>query len=253
MQDDNTLDFNFWPSFADLMLALVLILVLVLFLVIAIISVGTVNLSDVQKNQDEMVNKIAAMYAAKPEKLSDNLYGISINQSNSHDIIVKNEPTLQRITFSDNILFLPDDDQLNDTGQRVLQVVGESLKQQLTLVGEIQIQGHADTGKTARFPSNVHLASSRAISVYTFLQKTIGIDPAQHLMSANSFGEFKPIQRSEDDATYDWQKIETNNSSLELKGKNRRIELLLFYRLKRNESAGTDSDRERAGVLPRMR
>lgn len=235
MKHESTLDFNFWPSFADLMLALVLILVLVLFLVIAIISVGTVNLSHVERNQDDMIEKIASGYGSKAEKLADHLYGISINQSGNYDIVVKNEPALQRITFSDNILFLPDDDQLNETGQRVLLVVGESLKQQLPLVREIQIQGHADTGKTVRFRSNVYLASSRAISVYTFLQHTVGIDPARHLMSANSFGEFKPIQRSEDDNTYGWQKIETNNSSLELKSKNRRIELLLFYEIKSSE------------------
>jgi flagellar motor protein MotB len=235
LEHESTLDFNFWPSFADLMLALVLILVLVLFLVVAIISVGTINLSHVEKNQNEMIKKIASMYTSEAKELSADLYGISINRPGSYDIIIKNEPALQRITFSDNILFLPDDDQLNETGQRVLRVVGDSLKQQLSLIREIQIQGHADTAKTVRFRSNVYLASSRAISVYTFLQHSIGIDPAQHLMSANSFGEFKPIQRSEDDDTYDWQKIESNNSSLELKGKNRRIELLLFYRLKTND------------------
>lgn len=231
MEDESVLDFNFWPSFADLMLALVLILVLVLFLAIAIISVGTINLSHVRDNQNEMIKKIASRYATEAKPLSEDVYGISIKRTGSSDIVIKNEPSLQRITFSDNILFRSDDDQLNETGERVLQVVGYSLKQQLSLIREIQIQGHADTAKTTRFPSNVHLASSRAISVYTFLQHSIGIDPAQNLMSANSFGEFKPIQRSEDDDTYDWEKIESNNSSVEMKGKNRRIELLLFYKL----------------------
>ena len=39
--EDNTLDFNFWPSFSDLMLTLVLILVIVVFAVIAAFSIGT--------------------------------------------------------------------------------------------------------------------------------------------------------------------------------------------------------------------
>ena len=46
--EENTLDFNFWPSFADLMLILVLILVIVVFVVIAVISAGTVDLRTVE-------------------------------------------------------------------------------------------------------------------------------------------------------------------------------------------------------------
>ena len=42
--EDNTLDFNFWPSFSDLMLTLVLILVIVVFAVIAAFSIGTDDL-----------------------------------------------------------------------------------------------------------------------------------------------------------------------------------------------------------------
>ena len=41
--EEDTLDFNFWPSFADLMLTLVLILVIIVFVVIAVISAGTVD------------------------------------------------------------------------------------------------------------------------------------------------------------------------------------------------------------------
>jgi len=231
MNDESTLDFNFWPSLADLMLALVLILVLALFLVIVIITAGTVNLSHVEKNQRDMIKAIATKYSSEPQALGENVYGISINTPNNYDIVIKNEPGLQRITFSDKILFLPDDDHLNDVGEGVLRVVGESLKQQLPLVREIQIQGHADTAKSGRFPSNVHLASSRAITVYTFLRDKIGINPAEHLMSATSFGEYKPVQRSEDDNNYNLEKLQQDNDTPELKGKNRRIELLLFYRL----------------------
>lgn len=57
--DENVLDFNFWPSFADLMLALVLILVLVVFLIRSIITVGTINLKHVQQNQMNMVQAVA--------------------------------------------------------------------------------------------------------------------------------------------------------------------------------------------------
>lgn len=231
MEEESALDFNFWPSFADLMLALVLILVLVLFLVVAIISVGTVNLSHVQKNQRDMINAIASKYASEPQMLEENVYGISISVRNNYDIVIKNEPGLQRITFSDKILFIPDDAHLNAIGQEVLQVVGDSLKQQMPLIREIQIQGHADTDRSRHFPSNVHLASARAISVYIFVQEKVGIDPAEHLMSVTSFGEYKPAQRSDDDSSYDLAKLQRDNSTPQAKGRNRRIELLLFYRL----------------------
>ena len=230
MQDESALDFNFWPSFADLMLALVLILVLILFLVIAIITVGTVNLSHIQKNQRDMINAIASKYASEPQMIEENVYGISISVSNSYDIVIENELGQQRITFSDKILFLQDSDRLNNIGQEVLQVVGESLKQQLPSIREIQIQGHADTDRSRKFPSNLHLASARAISVYIFVQEAVGISPAEHLMSVTSFGEYRPVQRSDKDSSYDLAQLQRDNSTPESKGRNRRIELLLLYR-----------------------
>src|SRR3712207_5796720 len=121
------------------MLALVLILVLVLFSVTAVITAGTVNLSHVERNQRGMIAAIATRYSAKPAELGRNIYGISIKSPDSYDIVVRNEPGLQRITFSDKILFLPDDDKLNEGGQEVLRVVGDALKQQLPLIREIQI------------------------------------------------------------------------------------------------------------------
>lgn len=231
MEQENTLDFNFWPSFADLMLAVVLILVLVLFLVTAVISVGTINLSQVQRNQVEMVNTIASSYGSKPKELEKNTFGISISTPHTYDVLIKNEPTLQQITFSDHVLFSPDDYKLNPGGREVLEVVGNALKQQLSLIREIQIQGHADPDTSSRFESNTHLAALRAIEVFRFLEQTVGIDPAEHLMSATSFGEFKPLQRSLDDRQYGRDKLREHNSTSDLKSRNRRIELLLFYRL----------------------
>jgi flagellar motor protein MotB len=229
--EDDVLDFNFWPSFADLMLALVLILVLVLFLVTAVISVGTVNLSHVEKNQMSMIHSIASGYASEPKELDKGVFGISINVPNNYDIQIRNEPTLQRITFSDRILFKPDDYKLNPEGEQVLRIVSAALKQQLPIIREIQIQGHADTAPTGRFPSNVHLAAFRAIEVYKFLQDSAAIDPAEHLMSATSFGEFKPVQRDKEGIEYHRETLLRNNITPELKAKNRRIELLLFYKL----------------------
>ena len=109
------------------------------------------------------------------------------------EISIQNETTLQRYSFSDRILFEPDRYDLNEAGEKTLLIVGNEIKKNLNNIREIQIQGHADPDPPAFEPSNLHLAAKRAIEVYKFLQKRINIDPAKHLMSATSFGEYKPV------------------------------------------------------------
>jgi flagellar motor protein MotB len=229
--EDDLLDFNFWPSFADLMLALVLVLLLLLSLFTVVITAGTVNLEHVKQRQMGVVKFIADSYGANAEPLpgEKDAYGVAIGRAQVYDIEVRNEPTLQRITFSDKILFDKNKYAINDAGQGVLLKVGTALKNELPNIREIQIQGHADTDQTKTYGSNVHLAAWRAIEVFTFLQERVGIDPAAHLMSATSFGEYKPVTRTTDGAPYERERLGRDNQTEELKAKNRRIELLLFY------------------------
>jgi flagellar motor protein MotB len=232
MNEESTLDFNFWPAFADLMLALVLILVLVLFMVVVIITAGTIDFSQVEKNQRQMINSIARSYGSEAKTLDDDkkVFGISINEPNNYDIVISNEPGLQRITFSDKILFDSGKTKLNEVGEGVLKVTGESLTSQLPYIREIQIQGHADTNGIENFPYNLQLGSARAIEVFTFFKTSSQIDPAAHLMSATTFGEYKPVQRDVADDKYDLEKLGQANLTDKQRGKNRRIEILLFYR-----------------------
>ena len=77
--EDNTLDFNFWPSFSDLMLTLVLILVIVVFAVIAAFSIGTDDLrTELKKTKAEMAKvekeeKVIAEAIAKVEEKQEAL------------------------------------------------------------------------------------------------------------------------------------------------------------------------------------
>lgn len=231
MENDGALDFNFWPSFADLMLALVLILVLVLLMITAIITMGSVNLKHVERHQGCVIDTIAESYNTTPMEIDakKGVYGLRVNSPSSPDIIISNEPMLQRITFSDNILFPQDNDRLNPKGLEVLDRVGQALKNQLPHIREIQIQGHADNVKSTRFGSNMELAFYRAVSVFNHLEK-MGINPKEHLMSVNSFGEFRPITRKEEEH-FDEQMLRDANATDEQQKQNRRIELLLFYRL----------------------
>lgn len=229
MQDEDLLTFNFWPSFADMMLALVLVLCLVLFLISATIAIGTVNLREVETNQVSLINSIASDYKVEPRKLSESTYGIFIGSHRDPDIEIHNDLNLQRITFSDKVLFEPDHTELKPEGEQVLRVVGSKLRDQLKLIREIQIQGHADIVPSKRYPSNVELAANRAIAVFDFLKDKVGIQPAEHLMSVTSFGEYKSVQRS-DDILYTQEKLNADNFSEELKRRNRRIEMVLIYR-----------------------
>ena len=229
IQDEDLLTFNFWPSFADMMLALVLVLCLVLFLISATIAVGTVNLREVETNQISLVKAIALDYKVEPRKLSDTTYGISFRGQTEPDIEIHNDLNLQRITFSDRVLFEPDHTEIKPEGEEVLHVVGTKLREQLHLINEIQIQGHADTVPSKRFASNVELAANRAIAVFEFLRNKVGIQPAEHLMSVTSFGEYKSVQRK-DDTSYTEDKLVADNLNDESKRRNRRIELVLIYR-----------------------
>ncbi len=249
--EDNTLDFNFWPSFSDLMLTLVLILVIVVFAVIAAFSIGPeepppvpepkpdgkVIPPEVEEKQMEMVSAIASVYDVEAIEREPDFYEIRIHLEDNRytKITIKNEPTLQRYSFSDRILFEPDKYNLSNDGKETLLTVGRQIKRNLGNISEIQIQGHADPDPPAFVPSNLHLAALRAIEVFKFLQRRIRIDPAKHLMSATSFGEYKPVQRLDGDSTYTQEKLKEHNRTRELKAKNRRMEILLFYRNEQSE------------------
>ena len=247
--ENNTLDFNFWPSFSDLMLTLVLILVIVVFAVIAAFSIGTDDLraelakvereqkeiaeaiAKVEEKQKKIIEAIAEAYGTDYEEVESDSFKIRLEDDGDTEILIHNEATLQRYSFSDRILFEPDRYDLKEEGKETLWRVGGEIEKNLKDIKEIQIQGHADPDRPAYVPSNLHLGALRAIEVYKFLQRSIGIDPAKHLMSVTSFGEYKPVERSTDDITYNLQKLRQHNRTRMLKAKNRRIEILLFYRL----------------------
>lgn len=230
MQDEDLLTFNFWPSFADMMLAVVLVLCLVLFLISATIAIGTVNLREVEANQTSLVRAIAADYKVEPRKLSDTTYGIYFRDQQDPAIEIHNDLNLQRITFSDKVLFEPDHIEIKREGEQVLHVVGSKLRDQLHLIREIQIQGHADTIPSKRYASNVELAANRAISVFEFLKDKVGIQPTERLMSVTSFGEYQSVQRSGQDQPYTTEKLLADNLNDNQRRRNRRIELVLIYR-----------------------
>ena len=240
--DENEIEFNFWPSFADTMLGLVLVLLLVMFLFVAVKAVGTLDLRLIERKQLDVINSIGRAYHKTPEEQTPEVkeetkeqirvFCISLAKSGGCEIRARNEAKLQRITFSDHILFKLNEYEINEQGRQVLSALTEALKNngRLSTIREIQIQGHADTARKDGTPNmyNVNLAAQRAMAVYEYFMNTAGIDPSEHLMSATSFGEFNPVDRSRAKDAYDREKLKRDNLG-DKQRMNRRIELLLFY------------------------
>jgi outer membrane protein OmpA-like peptidoglycan-associated protein len=223
--------FNFWPSFTDLMLSFVLVVLIVLFVVSKMIAAGTENLDRARQSQQKIQAQIEQGIGQhyKVVMLSDR-DGADVNREMANqqaDVYVINKLDRQTITFSDKVLFDSGESNIKPAGYEILGVVGPIIAQNLDNIGEIQIQGHADISFEDDF--NLQLAANRAISVYKFLQINVGIDPAKYLMSATSFGKYKPVGR-DPGMNYNYEQLQQANSDEALMARNRRIEIVLFYK-----------------------
>jgi len=127
----------------------------------------------------------------------------------------------------DKVLFKTLDDQLTDTGKRVLDKVALALKE--IPDKQIWVQGHTDDQPIARLPppkapppkrgskpepppppkfaTNWELSAARALTVVHYLQDVAKVDPAR--LAALAFGQYRPVSR-------------TNKAA------NRRIEIVLY-------------------------
>ena len=224
-------NFNFWPSFADLMLSLVLVMLIILFVVSKMIGVGNENLDrarDSQKKIAEQINtQISNTYSVQVISDKDTEQSNSEAKNSKSDITIINKLDRMTITFSDKVLFDTNESVIKDTGVKVLSIVGPIVKNNLQNISEIQIQGHADIIGTD--DHNLQLASQRAMNVYKFLQLNVGVNPAEYLMSATSFGKYKPVGR-EAGNIYSQSQLTADNATEALKARNRRIEIVLFFK-----------------------
>ena len=224
-------NFNFWPSFADLMLSLVLVMLIILFVVSKMIGAGNENLDRARDSQREITEQIKTQikntYTVKDFSDKNAAQSISEAKNSKSDITIINKLDRMTITFSDKVLFDTNESVIKDTGVKVLSIVGPILKANLQNISEIQIQGHADI--IGSDDHNLQLASQRAMNVYKFLQSDVGVDPTKYLMSSTSFGKFKPVGREAGDS-YSQSQLLEDNATDEMKARNRRIEIVLFFK-----------------------
>ncbi len=190
------------------------------------------EIETVRRNQMYLVDAIASHYDTPHREIGSDLYGIYIRRNSAGsapDFTIQNDATLQRISFSSNVLFQPDEIELSPQGQTILEVMAEVLREQIQQIQELQIQGHADPTPSRRYSSNLALAAQRAMAVFQTLQES-GIDPRSSMMSATTFGEYVPVQRRISGGSYSPRRLLQDNDSLGERELNRRIEILLIYR-----------------------
>jgi outer membrane protein OmpA-like peptidoglycan-associated protein len=225
----------------DLMAALIAVLLLLLVIARAAYSDvlgGDTDLRYVGQNQQALVSEIAS-----------SLGGLEIKDQNDPDrtTIVSGDTQIQiaevqraalsqTFSFGDGILFKSAKSDLTPEGQlKLAQFLAPVIARQDALV-EIQIQGHADTIPIVG-TTNLKLGADRAVAVYDFFVAQ-GLDPSRTLLSATSFGEFKPSGRLPEIA-FDAEQLAAANRTKADRDRNRRIEVVLTYSRVRERPNGS--------------
>ena len=118
------------------------------------------------------------------------------------------------VSMVDKILFSSGDADISAQGLKVLERVGNVLKNTEKKV--IRVEGHTDNVPISsrleeKFPTNWELSTARATNVVRFLQDKVGIAPAR--LEAVGMSEYHPV---------------ATNKTLVGRGQNRRIEIALL-------------------------
>lgn len=215
----------------DLMAALIAVLLLLLVIARAAYSDvlgGDTDLRYVGQNQQALVSEIASSLGGLEIKDESDPDRTTIVSGDTQIQIaeVQRAALSQTFSFGSGILFSKARSDLTPQGQlKLAQFLKPVINRQDALV-EIQIQGHADTDEIIG-TTNLQLGADRAVSVYNFFVAQ-GLDPSRTLLSATSFGEFKPAGRKPETA-FDVEQLMAANQSEAAKTRNRRIEIVLTY------------------------
>ncbi len=114
------------------------------------------------------------------------------------------------VSLAEAGFFSPGSDVLQADGLPVVDSIAEKLKE---VRYNLRVEGHTDNIpiRTARFPSNWELSTSRATHVLQYLISETGIPPSR--LSAVGYGEYRPV---------------APNDSREGRGLNRRVDIVVL-------------------------
>ena len=101
------------------------------------------------------------------------------------------------IRFPDNALFDSGNAELKEPAMEALTVIGNILLEEPFIERVISVEGHTDNVpmRSAKFPSNWELSTTRATNVIRFFLDEVGITPKR--LSASGYGEYYPIATNE--------------------------------------------------------
>lgn len=199
-----------------------------------------VVLKKIKESQSEIIEEIAKKYDVSPIPLNGNQFKVPIYLSDgTYDTIrIKNDATLQRISFGSAILFDNDDDKIKSKGKNVLINICSVFKIKLNLIKEIQIQGHASAdSKSLDYYSleehndNLDLAGRRAIAIVRFYRddSVLNLNPAEHVIYASSFGYYMPVERDYLEDNWNLERVADVNIANNGE-QNKRVEIVLNYK-----------------------
>ncbi len=117
------------------------------------------------------------------------------------------------IRFPDNALFDSGKAVLKDPARDALEVIGNILLDEPFTERVISVEGHTDNVpmRSAEFPSNWELSTTRATNVIRYFLDEVGIEPKR--LSASGYGEYYPI---------------ATNETAEGRSQNRRVDIVVM-------------------------
>lgn len=194
----NSEDFNVWPSFTDVITGIFLFLLFVFIILIIQQNLYSMRLSELEQFLGTLSEEMDALGREFGEKSEES--GISVNVEEG------------RIVLQERVLFDFGKSYIKPNSKERLRRLGVGLRNILDRHPDllaISIDGHADNVGTYRF--NLELGSERAISVLDFLQHSAGIDPMNYDISANTYGEYRPV------ISYRYERAEPKNRRIEIR------------------------------------
>ncbi len=166
--------------------------------------------SQLEADAEQLANPMSPTETALADKLQTqlkdelNLKGVEIHQQERGVVI----------SLKDSILFAPGKAELSPQALQTLDRLTDELRVALGPEARpVRVEGHTDNTpiQTSQFPSNWELSTARATNIVRYLVAERQFSP--EMLSAAGYGEFKPV---------------SDNSTIEGKQKNRRVDIVIL-------------------------